>query len=459
MPKPAQNILTITPLNDGRFFLSGYAGGKQTRRKFTDITAAEETKKQLEHDAIQESLLEATKPIPQYTRLSAEQIREAENLFAEFGKLARPVAEYARAGLGVLGAGEMILCTAALEQWRVHQLREEKLDEGTTVDRNQRILTGFFKDSGVKFVTDINNALIEAFCSLSKIKARDEKHGAKLGSKITRAGCIRAFLNFCVAKKIITASPFEMNMKQLKKLAKGDKERPKVLNPAQCKALLDAALKEYPAFVPYIVLSLWCFPRSSEARRITPEDVKLDRAVPFIEPASNKVNTASYRTTNIPANVLPLLRQCIESGLWAKGSTPYFSVTAFRYLRGAAGLIEFGPYKNKGFRPILSSFWQAHIMRHTGISMFYQHLSDKADTGTFNDKSVIAAVTRQAGNSEGVAFENYINIPDAAQAAEFYKIRGKLTDEAIQRGKEAIATVRDEPAESQEEPEETEAVA
>lgn len=439
MPKIASNQLTILPLEDGWFFLSGYINGARVRLKNKDLGVLEKKKSDLEHDATMAAQLEASKPLPQYTRLSPELIQQAERLFGEFKDLPRPLAEYVRAGVGIIGNGSLVLCTDALERWRLHQINEEKLDEEMTVKKNQRIMENFLADSKAEYVSDITAAAIEAFCSLGKIEARNEEAGASMFTKIKRGSVVRAFLNYCVTTKIIMQSPFALDMKKTLKLAKKDKERPILLNPEQCKKLLQAAIEHDPRYIPYIVVSLWCFVRPSEAKRIKPEDVKLDRSTPFIEPASNKAGTASYRTTNIPTNVLPLLRSCIESGLWAKGTTPFFSTTSWKNLRGRAGLLEFGPYQSKGFRPVLKSYWQPHILRHTGISMLYQHFSDLADKGQFKEESVIAAVTRQAGNSEDVAFEHYINIADAAQAAEFYKITGRLKKAVAQFPAQAVA--------------------
>lgn len=433
MPKPAQNSLQIVPLGDG-FFLKGCIGGKQYRLKNPDLSVLETKKKELEDAQARAEILEASKPVAQHTRLTLEQIKEAEALFLEFGNLPRPMAEYLRAGLASLGVAELTLCTDALTNWLNWQRDEQKLDEATTIANNRQYLTKFFEASKVKFVSDITNAAIENFCSLSSIGK-----GASMYSKLTRASRIRAFLNYCVAKKILAKSPFEMDVSQTLKLAKKHKSKTLIFNPAECGALLSAAIETDPRFVPFILLSTWCFMRRSEVLRCTPQQVKLDRKVPFVEPESNKVGTASYRTANIPANILTLLRSCIETGLWAKGSTPFFSDVLFDQLREKANLLTLSEPNAKGARRVVTSKWQPNILRHTGISMLYQRFSDLADQGKFTEESVIAAVTRQAGNSEDVAFEHYINIADAAQAAEFYQITGRLKKVIAQREEQAVA--------------------
>lgn len=434
MPKPAQNMLTITPLADGRFFLTGYLNGKQVRIKRPNLPELEQLKSKMELEATNAALLEASKPVAQYTRLTSEQLQEAEALFLEFGSCPRPIAEYARAGLANLGVAELTLCTDALTNWLNWQRDEQKLDEATTIANNRQYLTKFFDEAKVKYVSDITNAAIENFCSLAAIGK-----GASMFSKLTRASRIRAFLNYCVAKKILAKTPFEMDVSQTLKLAKKNKSKTLIFNPGECRALLGAAIETDPRFIPFVLLSTWCFMRRSEVLRCTPEQVKLDRKVPFVEPESNKVGTASYRTANIPANILPLLRECIETGLWAKGTTPFFSDVLFDQLREKANLLTLGEPNAKGARTIVSSKWQPNILRHTGISMLYQKFSDLADQGKFTEESVIAAVTRQAGNSEDVAFEHYINIPDAAQAAEFYEIKGKLKKVIAQREERHVA--------------------
>lgn len=425
MSRIPKNQLTIEPLATGGFRMFGFILGRKIRLTNASLQVLE-TKRT---DLMQEVADAATvnRLLPQMTWLTTDMLRSAEAMFHEFRNFPRPLIEYARAGLGVLGLGKLVPVTDAVELWETDMKVEQKLSE-VTVRRNRQVVKQFIKETKPTYVSDITGAMVEDFSSLSRIKGENAEKGASMYSKITRASCIRAFLNFCVAKKIITKSPFEMDMKKLLGLAKKQKGKTQILSPDQAKKLLDAAIATDPRYVPYVILTTWCFMRSSEVKRITPEDVKLDRAVPFVEPASHKVGTASYRTTNIPENILPLLRECIESGLWAKGTTPFYSVNSFRTLRMNAGLLELGERNARGFRKILKSEWQENILRHTGISMLYQKFSDMADKGTFREESVIAAVTRQAGNSEDVAFEHYINIADAAQAAEFFKITGRLGD-------------------------------
>lgn len=430
-------MLTITPLKDGRFFLSGYLNSKQVRIKRDNLPELEQLKGKMELEAKHAAELEASKPVAQYTRLTQERLREAEALFLEFGHLARPLAEYLRAGLASIGTAELTPCHTALTNWLNWQRDEQRLDEKTTIANNRQHLTRFFKEAKVEYVSDITNAAIENFCSLSNIEGANGK--GSMYSKLTRASRIRAFLNYCVAKKILAKTPFEMDVQQTLRLAKKNKTKTLIFIPGECRALLNAAIEHDPRFVPFLLLSTWCFMRRSEVLRCTPEQVKLDRRTPFIEPESNKVGTASYRTVNIPANILPLLRECIDTGLWAKGETPFFSDVLFDQLREKAGLLTLSEPNEKGARRIVSSKWQANILRHTGISMLYQSFSDLADRGEFREESVIAAVTRQAGNSEDVAFEHYINIADAAQAADFYKITGTLKKTIAQREEQNVA--------------------
>jgi hypothetical protein len=76
-------------------------------------------------------------------------------------------------------------------------------------------------------------------------------------------------------------------------------------------------------------------------------------------------------------------------------------------VREAAGLAERGAVKNKK-RAVTSDVWQENILRHTGISYFFQKSGDMRET------------TRQAGNSSDTAFRHYLNLPVEGAAEAFF---------------------------------------
>jgi integrase len=170
-------------------------------------------------------------------------------------------------------------------------------------------------------------------------------------------------------------------------------ETPRILSPDQCQALWDATKELCPAMLPYLGLSLWCFLRNAEAQRTQPHQIHPD----FVEVLPVKAGTASHRTVPIPPN----MRGHIKAPI-------YWSKRHWQAIRTAAKL---------------NAVWQENILRHTGISYLYQHLSEKAKRGKFQERSVIAEVCRQAGNTSETAFRHYIALPVTGASRRFYAVR------------------------------------
>lgn len=430
MSRIAQNQLTLEPHKDG-FRLFGNVLGKKIRRFSRDLAFLETLKATLLKSVTISAAMREPVAIKTYLPPDPAVIRSLEALWNEFKDRPRPIIEYARAGLSVLGDGARIECELAMTSWEAEMRTELQLRE-ISINSNLATVEGFLKQHRPKYLDNITPAMIENWGSMRMIRARNAARGASPWTKIGRLSMLRTFLNFCVAKRLLAKSPFDIDMKKLRKQAGHHKERALILSAAQCEALLHAAITHNPRYVPYVILATWCFMRSAEAQRCMPEQLQLDRPVPFVEPEPHKVGTAAYRKTNIPANLVPLLRECLDSGLWPAGTPLHYDETSFKTLRAHAGLLVLGPRNEQGYRAVSDSVWQPNILRHTGISYLYQSLADRADRGEFNEDSVIAAVTRQAGNSEDVAFRHYINLPSAEEAAKFFAITGTLNAPKIE---------------------------
>lgn len=440
MPKLASNILSIRAGDDGWFFLTGYADGVQVRRKNKNLSELETLKTQLESDAVKTAIAEAARPVDRATRLTQEQLVQAEAIFAEFKDLGRPLAEYIRAGVAVIGTGELVAIATAATAWELDMKVEKKLQPGS-VNRNMQYLKLYIREQKPTYITDITTKTANGFASLTRIEAEDAKTGPSIYSRLTRLAVLRAFLSFCVGKEWIAKNPLEsINTENDLKLAKKRTKDVEVFSTAQCQALLDAALEHDSRFVPFVILATWCFARQAEVLEVTPASVRLDAKVPYVEFGANKLGTPNNRKTTIPANILPLLRECIESGLWAKGTAPFFSVNSFRTVREKAGLIELGKADSRGNRRIISSEWKDNVLRHTGISMLYKKYADLAEGGLFKEAaSISAAVTRQAGNSKDVMFAHYLKDVTTEESVAFFAVTGTLKKTIAQSDAQAVA--------------------
>jgi len=390
MPRKASNQLTITPGPDGWFFLKGYISGQQVRRKNKNLQELETLKTELEDKAAKEAIAQAVRPVERPTRLTQEQLEQAEAIFNEFKELPRPLPEYIRAGMAMIGDGSRTLLLddgderGAVGQWDDYMKIELNL-RGRTADRNRRVVERMLEaNPEFKHVCDITAEAVEKSCSVAEVG----ESGGSNYTKVTRMWAFGAFFKFCLKRKFIRQAVWQVDeaeVAKLVKIARKQKGDPVVLSGVQAHALLNAAIEHDPRYIPYVVLCLWCFTRPSEAESITPDRLRLDARTPFIQPRGGKVGTKNYRETHVPAVMVPVLRRCLDTGLWTKGQPPYFSVNSFRNLREKAGLIKMGKNATaKGYRRTVGGVWVPDIMRHTGISMLYQKLATAQ--GDFFDK-------------------------------------------------------------------------
>lgn len=426
MARIAKNSLTITPLSDGRFYLSGSCNAKTVRLKFTDLHEAEAKKAELENDSVKAEILAKTKPELRYTWLDDDQIKKAQALFTEFSKLPLALGDYIRAGMATLGDGKLTLIEDAKAAWKIDMETEQKLKAGS-VNRNIQYLTMYIREHKPLYVSDITTKSAGDFSSLAKIEAIDSERGSSIYSRLTRFAVLRAFLSFCVKKEMIVENVLaEVQTKDDVKLAKKRTKEAAVFTAAQCKALLDAAIEHDSRYIPFVLLTTWLFARQEEVWETTPADVRLDVKTPYVQFGSNKLGTPNHRKTLIPDNILPLLKECIETDLWAKGTTPFWSRNSWATLRVKAGLG--------------SSEWEKNALRHTGISMLYKKYSDMAEGGIFKEgASISAAVTRQAGNSKDVMFAHYLKDVPSEEMQAFFKVTGQLKKDVAQREEQAVA--------------------
>lgn len=435
MSRPAKNQLTIEPvfaLDSGgkptnqllTYRMFGHVFGEKIRRRSLDLVALEKEKQTLLNTV--EDKLAMERPREALTFLTADHLREAENLFREFRGLPRPMAEYVRAGVAALGNGARVLVADARTAWEKKMTSVLVQISERTRMANLNNLDHFITHSKCAYLDEITPEKIRLF--LERDLKGQKRAQAKTQTRLSHALRLQAFINFCLAESLLASSPFKMKMDSMVKLAKQERERPRILKPDQAAALLDATLEICPEMVPFILLGTWCFIRDAEIARLVPADVYLDTKTPHVQLTGEKFGS-SMRDVEIPANVLPLLRQCLKRGLWAKDANPFFSVAYFKQIRERAGLIKLGPRGNGGNQLVLTegNHWQSHIMRHTGISYH------------FNRHGNINETTRQAGNSPVTAFAHYLKLPHEGDAEAFYAITRILKNSLAQETAQAVA--------------------
>lgn len=411
MPKYAKNELTIETLDGGGFRLFGYAQGKRVRRWSADIQPLEILKGQLEAEAARAAGVARVQNMIK-TELTLDEIKDAEAAFRVLRDRPYGLLDCVEAASSVLGTGAPKAATEVRDEW-LADMQKNRLADRTMQDCRTR-LDAFLKQSGVLMVGEISAPMIETYC----FGTPKEQVGA--ANTVGRGRVLQTFLNFAVGKLYLRVSPFRLKMKGLVKKAKELRDPVRTLTPAQCQALLTAAIGyENGMLVPYIVLSTWCFMRNSEVQDTLAEHIDFgDENLVFANKKKNDPR-AIQRQVTIPDNMVGLLKECFDRGLLKKGEPVAFTAPHFDNVRELAGLITRAPAdrsnkNNPTYRKITGGIWQENLLRHTGFSYLYKR------SGNIDD------CCRQAGNSPEVAFEHYVKMTRKADADAFYAITGKL---------------------------------
>ena len=394
MSRHRAHKLAIRPTAGGSFELYGEILGRRIRERSRNRIHLETRKNELLIElATHRGALGASQQM-RLTRLTDEQLKDAEA--AVVMARGRRLVDCVAASDRVLPPVEAISCEFALKEWMV-ALKARKRSAHTE-DKNERRV-GWFLDANKEAdaVGKITPMMIERW--VYRERAADF-------TRLTDAQVLRAWLNFCVKRRWLAITPFEIDMKDLSATAR-PKHAGRILSPEQAHAYLAAALTYRKGFLaPYVILTTWLLMRESEARTVSRADMKLDGKLPVVRVAGKKRGTPKLRAVTVPPNVLPLLLAAVTD--WPDEKKVPFSRSTWTTVRELAGLLKRGKTTRHKRRPILSSEWQSDIARRTGISYLYQQCGD------------IREVCRQAGNSTDVSFRHYLTLPSEGAAGKFY---------------------------------------
>lgn len=434
MPRIAKNQLTIVPLfekgiDTGFFLLSGRLNGERYRFKDKDPVLLQRKKETLERPVLELARVEATGPTIQKTRLTQIQCEDAEAAFNLLKGKSHTLQECVLAAMAVLGDGAPKDAEEAKNEFLAWQERRGLAQ--FTLDTNRRRIAEFLKFTGIKLLGEISPEHCEDFVNDNELEA---------ATRAGRGRPIQTWLNWCVKKlprkpSYLKKSPFEVDMKELNEKAGAktmDKKR--MYSAAKCESLLKASIAYNGGqLVPFTILSLWCYMRAADAKRVRLRFIHLDSDSslegPFIEVCGRKKGSKP-RAVPIPANVVPLLKECVKRGTIREGwwlesgqvQTPAeekktkdwgdipFTRHGWDEVRELAGLIRFGGLTKNKYRAVLWSDWQENILRHTGES-YARRAKDDA-----------ARVSKAAGHSSSTADKHYICVPAPGDTEKFYAI-------------------------------------
>jgi hypothetical protein len=391
MARIAKNILRIRALSGGRHLLYGYILGEKIRKRSRDYNELNVLKSLKEAQVRLRDMVLEDEPRARMTRLTQAQLSECES--AILRARGRPLKDFMDIGEKYLPPLEAVSCDTALKEW-LDALTARKRSERTS-HKNELRVTAFLEATKAKHLPEITPEMLDAWVY---------RGGKADFTRLTDAQVLRAWLNYCVKRRWLGVTPFQIDMSDLSATAR-PKAPGRILTAKQCHSLLAVAKTHADGrFLPYCILTLWCFLRDSEARRITRANLKLDALEPVVEVNAMKRRTVKYRAVAIPQNVLPLLRKAVYG--WKDDQLVPFARWPWVTIRKNAGVL---------------SSWQPDITRHTGISYLYQRNKD------------IKEVCRQAGNTSDVSFRHYLTLPAEGEADKFYAVSASPTKSPASR--------------------------
>lgn len=407
-----KNRLEILPLGAGQFRLFGYVNGKRVRKQSPDLIKLQGIKTELEHGALKALIALNDRHVLPPSWITPAQLRDAEAALQALNGSTLTLVQCVTVGLATLGTGVPVKSKTALDDYLAFQ-KEQGFSERTQC-ANKGVLSALLRFAQCETLGEFDARILERFTYRSGLAA---------STRIQQSAQAKAFFTFCVRRKLLRASPFDVDMAELKKQAIRAQARPRILSPDQCAALLQAAIEiEGGNHVPYVILQLWCGIRRQEVERLTVADIRFgkDETVVTIDGTASK--TASYRRVTVPSCIASLLKQCADRGILGSEKIGAANQYEWARIREKAGLIKtyYKQYrKDCGSRLIITnSVWQPNILRHTGVSYLYQQTGDIQETA------------RQAGHSTDMAFKHYVNLAQDGDADRFYRITGTLTEPA-----------------------------
>ena len=398
--KPAKQHFHITPFinpsGEKVFRVSGYKlDGTRVRENIATQEEAVARKAELDIEAA--NIVTTTATRLKATRLTDEQVKDAERAFAKLGS--HPlldVVEYFLKNyrepvhqMTVADAVELFIADRAKQNRRPDTLR------------NLRGRLGMFaRLYGAKNVAEITAGDCRDFVFREGTSPRNQINDRLAASN---------FLNWCVRRQFTVIN----HMAPVDKPAV-DTQEPSVLSLADCRRLLDAA-RNYKdgLLLPYTVLSLFAGLRPTEIDRLTWDRVDLAEGTVTLDGCMAK--TRQRRIVTLPENAVAWL-------LPLAPKRPEFTPAAFQRhfgrVKKAAGFDGKEATKAKDGQPALRP-WVQDYMRHTAISMYLAKHKHEGEAASW------------AGNSPNVIHRHYKGLVKEADAAEFWAITPQAVNAQI----------------------------
>jgi len=367
--------------------VTGFIDGKRIRRNFNCPEDAEAERRALQVIALQ------NQPDLQrvVTRLSDEQVREAESLFQLIRGQPRPLRFYVDYALANYREPELQKPLAeAVQEYVAFKERE-----------HERGLLSFSQMRSIRFelrhfTRSHPNSSVSEITSEALIKFLERSNPA-LKTFNNRRGILSTFFRFAMRREWLVTNPIDRTEHLRIRHRRGSAE---TITAEQAAELMEY-VEDYKdgAMVPYFAICLFAGIRPciqcGEISKLKVENIRLSTRTIHIEPEVSKVRMK--RNVDIQPNLAQWL------AAYPLDQYPILPVNA----------------KNMR-KDIFTRFEMSHdILRHTFISMF---------VGKFRSMGEAAL---QAGNSESIIRKHYLDLKDREEAEAFFAILPKKQAPAI----------------------------
>ena len=366
------------PSGEVVFRVYGWLDGKRVRKNFP--TRAEAN---AERDALEAERMGADTGLRRaLTRLTEEQLHEAETLFARLKEQPKPLSFYVEYALKHYNPAqrEMTLPDAIADYTAFKEREQERgiisRSQTGSIKKELKLLQAHF---GTVNVDEITAQRLGAFVERGKPSLKYVNN---------RRGLLSTFFKYAYQQDWVSANPIEKVRHYRIAHRRGSA---KTMTAAQCRELM-AYVEEFEGgrLAPYFALCLFagirpCV-RNGEILKLKPTDVRLDTGTILIEPEVSKVKMK--RTVEIQPNLATWLRA--------------YPLDRFPIVP---------PHMQKLRARVAKKFdLTKDVMRHTFISMFVAKFRSMGEAAL------------QAGNSESIIRKHYLDLKSKAEAEEFFAI-------------------------------------
>ena len=365
--------------------------GKRIRQNFKTRAEAEAERQIQEVQWLQRD----TGARPAITRLTEDQIHEAEAVFRRLTDLPRSLSFYVDFALANYREPtcQKSFAEAATEYVaaKQHEFEQDLISEPYFV-RLRREMERLPKRIPVTTVAELAPARLVAYFEFNNASRKTYNN---------RRGTVSGFLKFALHREWITENPLvKIPAHRMRRRRSGAA----TLTAAQAKELMEFVETNIPAAVPFFALCLFagirpCL-RTGEILRLKPAHVRMAEGIIRIDGEVSKVREP--RTVAIQPNLAAWLRA------YPLEKFPIIPAN-LQHLR----------------EKVVEKFDLTHdVLRHTFISMFVAKFRS------------IGEAAMQAGNSESIIRKHYLDLKDTAEAQVFFGILPKHAEE----GRSSAAT-------------------